>query len=76
MESIGILDPNNDLHIFCLHSVYIPRINNHLQVWKQAWIKHPLRSEHNLSPEQLWVCGISNCGGHIAEEMFGEISEV
>ena len=79
MESIGILNPNNDMHIFWLHSVYLPRINNHLQAWKQAWIKHPLRSEHNFSPEQLWTHGlqrITGSGCHIAEEIFRDTSEV
>ena len=37
--------------------VYISRINRHLKLWKDAWIKHPLRSEHNLTPEQLWTYG-------------------
>ena len=52
LESSRMLDPNNDLHLFCLHYVFIPRINAHLDAWKVAWIKHPMRSEHNLSPEQ------------------------
>ena len=65
LESSKMLDPNNDLHLFCLHYVFIdiPRINAHLDAWKVAWIKHPMRSEHNLSPEQLWTAGLNSMAG-------------
>lgn len=55
LEGVNMLDHDYDLQIFCLHTVYIPQINRHLQLWKDAWIKHPLRSEHNFTPEQLWT---------------------
>ena len=74
-----MLDPNNDLYLFCLHYVYIPRINTHLQAWKDAWIKHPMRSEHNLSPEQLWTAGLQSIAGsssQIARKVFETVSEV
>ena len=53
MELVNILDPDDDVHVFSLHTVFLPRINKHLELRRKAWIKHPLRSEHNLSPEQL-----------------------
>ena len=79
LESIRMLDPNNVLHLFCLHYVFIPRINAHLDTWKVAWIKHPMRSEHNLSPEQLWTAGLNSMAGsssRIASEVFENMSEV
>ena len=79
LESVGMLDPMNDLHLFCLHTVFIPRINCHLESWKQAWAKHPMRSEHNLSPEQLWTSGlqrIARSTSHIAREVFEQIGDV
>ena len=57
MEAINILDPTSEAHLFCLHFVYLPRINNHLHQWKGAWIQHPLRTAGNLSPLQLWMEG-------------------
>ena len=47
METTNVLDPNNDIHIFCLRQVFIP--NRQLKQWKQSWVKHvhPMRSEHN-----------------------------
>ena len=79
LESSRMLDPNNDLHLFCLHYVFIPHINAHLDAWKVAWIKHPMRSEHNLSPEQLWTAGLNSMAGsssRIASEVFENMSEV
>ena len=79
LESVGMLDPNDDLHIFCLHTVFLPRINRHLNTWKKAWVKHPIRSEQNHSPEQLWVRGlhrIAHSGGTIAKEVFETVTHV
>ena len=79
LESIHMLNPDNALHLFRLHIIYLPRINRHLKTWQEAWIKHPMRTEHNLSPEQLWTSGlqrIAASGSHIAKEIFEDISEV
>ena len=32
-------------------------LNQNLQTWKDAWIHHPLRTEHNKTPMQLWISG-------------------
>lgn len=79
MESIEMLDPNDEVHLFCLHTVFLPRINRHLKCWKDAWIKHPMRSEHGMSPEQLWVSGLQHIAGSsstIAKEVFEILEEV
>ena len=55
MEAIGVLDPDDETHLFCLHFVYIPRINNHLEQWTGAWINHSICTADNLSPLQLWM---------------------
>jgi len=55
MESTNILDPINEVHLFCLHYVYLPRINNLLDQWVNAWINHPMRTAANRTPLQLWV---------------------
>jgi len=51
LESMGILDPHY------IH-VYLPRINQHLSMWKDAWNMHPLRTENNHTPLQLWTRGL------------------
>ncbi|XP_019849774.1 PREDICTED: uncharacterized protein LOC109580730 isoform X2 [Amphimedon queenslandica] len=59
MEDQGILDINNEIHIYSLHYVFLPRINLALSEFKEAWNHHPLSSMSNLSPMQLWIAGIS-----------------
>ena len=36
MEDINIMDPECDVHLFCLHYVYMPRINRSLILFKDA----------------------------------------
>ncbi|CAB3998789.1 Hypothetical predicted protein [Paramuricea clavata] len=75
MEGLGLLDPNNDTHLWCLHSIFLPLINNHLTSWKDAWIRHPLSSEKNKTPLQLWIQGlnaISMTNSTVAREVFQE----
>lgn len=57
MEDIGILDVDNPAHLFCLHYIYLPRINQSLQDFTSAWNEHPLSSVRNASPKQLWISG-------------------
>ena len=58
MEEEGILDRDNDLHKFILHFVFLPRINVAIDSFVNAWNRHPMRTEHNWSPEQMWVNGM------------------
>ena len=77
--SHNLLDPENDLHMFCLQYIFIPRINRHLHEWKQAWIMHPMRSEHNQTPYQLWTSGMQQLAGStaiVASEMFEQLTQV
>ena len=58
MEEHGILDPDNEVDLWCLHFIFMKEINNALSRWVEGWIRHPLRTEHNHSPLQLWVRGM------------------
>lgn len=57
LEELEELDIDNELHLFCLHYVFAPRITASLSQFRQAWNNHPMQSEHGLSPEQLWLQG-------------------
>jgi len=54
MEDEGILNPLNDIHLACLHYVYLPKINEKLQIWKKAWENHRMRTT-KTSPLKLWI---------------------
>ena len=57
LESL-LFDTTNELHLFVLHLVYTPLINQALNELTEAWNCHPLSTEGNLSPRQLWVQGM------------------
>lgn len=58
MENQQLLNPDDDLHLFCLRSVYIPRINKSLMEFRERFNHHPLRTANNRSPYQLFLEGI------------------
>ena len=57
LEERNLLDINDDLHLHVLHIVFIPRINNSLQLFTEGWDSHPLRTAGNDSPNKLWLRG-------------------
>ena len=58
MEDTGCLDPFDDRDLFCLHYIFLPRIQCQLQQFVHSWNRHPLRTERNQSPITLWTNGI------------------
>ena len=53
LKSCGVLDPLSDVHLFCLHLVYISRINESLEEFTHQH-NYPLRTVCNRSPLQLF----------------------
>ena len=68
LERNGVLDPINEIHLYCLHLVYTNLINEALDAFKGQWNNHPITTETNFSPQQLWVRGmvISRNSNHTA----------
>uniref|UniRef100_A0A3B3QRV3 Integrase catalytic domain-containing protein n=1 Tax=Paramormyrops kingsleyae TaxID=1676925 RepID=A0A3B3QRV3_9TELE len=59
MESFGILDENNPLHIMVLQYVYLPRINRALDEFILQWNNHCIRTAEGRSPLQLWTTSMA-----------------
>ena len=57
LESEHLLDPLNDVHLHCLHRIYIPRINKSLHEFCQQTNNHSMRTERNMSPYQMFISG-------------------
>uniref|UniRef100_A0A3Q3FD54 Integrase catalytic domain-containing protein n=1 Tax=Labrus bergylta TaxID=56723 RepID=A0A3Q3FD54_9LABR len=55
LESLEALDVKNESDLFCLHYVYIPRINQTLNEFKAAFNNHSISSERNRTPVQLFT---------------------
>ena len=70
MEADGILDPLDEVHLFSLYHIYIPRINKSLSEFVAQMNNHPISTERNCSPLQLWEQGMleNMYSGHTAVE--------
>ena len=58
LEYQDLLDPVNEIHLFSLHYIYLPRINSALEQFKNSWNSHSIRTEHGHSPTQLFTAGL------------------
>ena len=54
MESTGILNTDNPIHVFTLHLIFIPRINKALDEFCEAKV----RTEGNWSPYEMLANGM------------------
>ena len=59
LEDIGILDICDPLDLYALHFIFLPVIQTQLDVFKEGWANHGLRTEKNRTPLQLWVLGLN-----------------
>ncbi|KAL2102065.1 hypothetical protein ACEWY4_003826 [Coilia grayii] len=57
LEEDGLLDPSDSHHLFAALYVFLPRLQADLESFTQAWDNHSLRTEQNLTPNQLWAMG-------------------
>ena len=55
LEENGILDRDNEIHLFCLHYTFLPRINRSLEEFRQGWNFHGLSTERNQTPFMVWL---------------------
>ena len=55
-------------HLYCLHLVYLPLINTALRELTSTWNNHPVSTESNYTPRQLWLQGVlqSRNSDHVA----------
>jgi len=58
MEDSGVFDPCDEMHLYALHFIYLPIIQNSLTNFMEAWNNHQMRSVRNWSPNQIWLNGI------------------
>ena len=57
LEHNELLNPIDTLHLFALHYVYIPRINQALRQFVEAWNHHGVRTECGQTPHQIFTAG-------------------
>lgn len=57
LEDEGLLSTLNEVDMFCLHYVFLNRINDALRSFVESWNNHSLSSAHSLTPNQLFIQG-------------------
>ena len=60
LEEHSLLNVEDPLEKYALQFVFKPRINYPLVEFVGAFNEHPMRTEHNWSPNQMWVNGMAN----------------
>ena len=58
LEEEEKLDSLNEVDIFCLHTIFLPRINASLAQFTASWNNHALSTEHMQTPLQLFYAGL------------------
>ena len=76
-ECQGTLNVDDELHLYCLHVAFLPRINHCIECFVEMWNNHKMRTASNMTPLQQMVMGLHmNRGSLISNEYFSNISEV
>ena len=77
LESVQLLDPVNEVHLFALHYIFLPRINESLTQFLSGWNHHAIRTVHNRSPYQLFVQGSLSLqrSGLVALDFFDRVED-
>ena len=55
LERSNYINPENEADLFALHYIFLSRINAALTAFKNAWNSHPLSTEQNRTPLQLFM---------------------
>ena len=58
MEATNLLDPSDEQDLFALHYTFLPRLNRSCEEFVTQWNHHPLSTESNRSPLQVWTEGL------------------
>ena len=77
LEQHILLDSLNELHLFVLHYVYMPRLNQALKAFQDGWNHHGIRTANHHSSEQLLVRGALqlHASGLVALDIFQNVGE-
>ena len=58
LEEQGFLDKEDLRDMYALHLAFTPVIQQQLDLFRHGWASHSLRTEHNRTPQQLWILGL------------------
>ena len=58
LEAEGHFDHLNEVDIYCLHYIFVPRINQALSSFVEGWNNHSVSTEGNQTPYQMFLLGL------------------
>ena len=58
MEDEGLLVSDDVCDLYALHAVFLPIIQNQLDVFREGWAHHRMRTCNNCTPSQMWFQGL------------------
>ena len=64
LEDKDKLHPDSDVDLYCLHYVYVKKINLALQLFTDGWNSHAMTTEHGMTPAQMFTTGTLLSGCH------------
>lgn len=76
LEYHGYLNPINEKDLYALHYVFLPRISRSVVEFVQAWNHHGMRTEPNMTPNQLFTSGMLRLrhSGLTAMDFFDQVA--
>ena len=77
LECQQLFDPVNDIHLYALHYVYLPRIGHALDILREGWNIHSTRTDNNINTHQLYAIGTLTMHSYalIAPDFLNEVDE-
>ena len=73
LESEDLLDPINEVDLYCLHYIFLPRNNKSISEFQESWNHHALSSEGTMTPYQLYFEGVNHYYGYNVPSLDGDI---
>ena len=55
LEEAGVHDPLSEVDIYALHYINIPRVNQQIIFFQNAWNNHRMRTTRGLTPLQMFI---------------------
>lgn len=70
MEGMDVLNCDEELDLSALHHVFLPILQDRLEMFRQSFLQHKIRTENNKTPLELWQLPVNDGYPiHIATEV-------
>ena len=72
-----ILNVEDPIQLFALHTIFIPKVNNSLREFSEAFNNHTVSTEGNLTLYHIWMNGMMHANNPLAHgDVDGEPDDI